>query len=365
MAINKTKKINKNNFFTKKAKTKTKKAKTKKAKTKTKTKKRRKRININSKRANIGGALENELPCKADPSSFPKCGKEGCVYLTGEQDNQVLKKQWKNYNEMQGFDLSNEGQEVAAESKNLAPKIISINKKPCDLISKIGSENDAPCIVKRRRKTKRGEKILYEEENRKSWCRNYGVENQCVVDDNMYNKFKSNRYINTPLIDTEKIPRQIVLPDVDSNVDGDVDSDNDEGLGDMHMKTDIDESFTNFKPVYLTDLQMERIKGLTINELIDKMLNSLGEERTMALARYWESERDKIIQEVKQLGYFSNDFNEDNIMIDVENDGLCSWINETLEKKEDITPDKIKQQFGKENILKIVDWGLLNRVNSR
>jgi hypothetical protein len=108
---------------------------------------------------------------------------------------------------------------------------------------------------------------------------------------------------------------------------------------------------------------MERVKGLTVNELIYKMFNSLGEERTMALSRDWENERDKLIYQVKQLGYFSNDFNEDNIMIDVENDELCSWINETLEKKEDITPEKIKQHFGKEDILKIVDWGLLNRVN--
>ena len=316
------------------------------------------------KRYNKGGALENKTSCKADTSLFPKCGKEGCVYLVGQEGNQVLKKQWKNYDEIPGFELSYEGQE-AAQSNNLAPKIFSINEKPCDLISKIGNETGAPCIVKRRRKTRKGEKILYEEEQRESWCRNYGVENQCVVDDNMYNRFKSSKYINNPLIEIEKIPRQITLPDVDSSIDGDIDSVNDEGLGDMHMKTDTDESFTNFKPVYLTDLQMERVKGLTVNELIYKMFNSLGEERTMALSRDWENERDKLIYQVKQLGYFSNDFNEDNIMIDVENDELCSWINETLEKKEDITPEKIKQHFGKEDILKIVDWGLLNRVNLR
>ena len=71
---------------------------------------------------------------------------------------------------------------------------------------------------------------------------------------------------------------------------------------------------------------------------------------------------DNLIEEIKRLGYASNDFNEDNIMIDVDDEELCNWINEMLNKKETITPEKIKQHFGKENILKIVDWGILRRV---
>jgi hypothetical protein len=315
------------------------------------------------KSRNWGGAFEDKITsCYADSNSFPKCGKEGCVYLLDEEGNEVVKKQWKDSNEIPSFELSYEGQQ-AAQSINLAPKIASVIMKPCDLISKIGSENNAPCIVKRRRKTKNGEKIIFEEEKRPTWCRNYGIDNQCVVDDNMYNKFKNSKYMKIPLIETSKIPKGILLPDVDSSIDGDVDSINNEGLGDMLMKPDIDNSFTYFKPIYLTDLQMERIKGLTMNDLIYKMLTNLGEERTRMLSPAWENERDMLIEQIKRLGYFSNDFNEDNIMIDVENEELCNWINEMLEKKIDVTPESVKQQFGKENILKIVDWGLLSKVN--
>jgi hypothetical protein len=357
MLTNKRKKVSKNKkkFFTftlknRKKNTYRKKSFHKKGK---KSKKRRKKVNK-------GGAFDSS--CKADPASFPKCGNEGCVYLIN--DNEVLKKQWKNYNEMSGFNLSIEGQK-SAEEQHLAPKINSINDKPCDLISKIGSEQDAPCIVKRRRATKSGEKILYEEEKRKSWCRNYGVKNQCIVNDIMYNKFKQN-YMNKPLIDMEKIPKQIQVPDIDTSIDGDINSDSDEGLGEMdYGEPVIHESFTNYKPVYLTDLQMERIKGITISELIAKMLETLGEERTKSLSKSWENERNDLIEKVRKLGYFSPDFNENNIMIDVQNEELCTWIDETLKKEEDITPEKIKEHFGKENILKIVDWGLLNKVNPR
>ena len=378
--IKKTKKINKINktkkkfFILKKNKKQTK-------KNRRKYKKYRKSNNKKSKRrVKWGGMIEGEgevnedpilkneitskdqldkISCKADPSAFPKCGKEGCVYLT--ENDTVTKKQWKNDREMDGYFLSIEGQQ-AAQVKNLAPKIISQNIKPCDLISKIGSENKAPCIVKRRRKTKSGEKIAYEEEKRESWCRNYGVENQCIVDENMYNRFKNSSFMNSALIDTAKIPKEIILPDVDSSIDGDVDSIDDEDLGDMLLETKIDKSFTNYNPVFLTDLKMERIKGLTISELITKMVNSLGEEDTKTVSKVWEDERDNLIEEIKRLGYASNDFNEDNIMIDVDDEELCNWINEMLNKKETITPEKIKQHFGKENILKIVDWGILRRV---
>ena len=168
--------------------------------------------------------------------------------------------------------------------------------------------------------------------------------------------------MNSALIDTAKIPKEIILPDVDSSIDGDVDSIDDEDLGDMLLETKIDKSFTNYNPVFLTDLKMERIKGLTISELITKMVNSLGEEDTKTVSIVWEDERDNLIEEIKRLGYASNDFNEDNIMIDVDDEELCNWINEMLNKKETITPEKIKQHFGKENILKIVDWGILRRV---
>ena len=70
----------------------------------------------------------------------------------------------------------------------------------------------------------------------------------------------------------------------------------------------------------------------------------------------------ELIEKIKEIGYTSKDFNEQNIMIDVDNDMLCSWIDDKLENGIPVTPQMIKEEFGKENILKIVDWGLLNEV---
>jgi hypothetical protein len=337
-------------YKTKKIKTKkikTKKIKTKKIKTKKiKTKKNKTKKNIK------GGELRSN--CLADPKNFPKCGKEGCVYL--DDDNSVTKKQWKTVQELPSYYLSIEGQ---TNSKPYAPLIDSTDIKPCNLISTIGNENKAPCFVKRHRNTRTGEKILYEEEQRDSWCRNYGIQNQCIIDKNMYDNFKNN--VNKVSFQG-KPNKSINLPEVDDMLDGDASSINDEDLGDLYDKIEIDESFTNLNPVFLTDIKMNRIKGITIAELIKEMYEILGEEITMSVSREWEDEKEKIIEQVLRIGYTSPDFNEQNIMIDIDSEDLCSWIDHTLATGEPVTPEKIKQHFGKEDILKIVDWGLLKKV---
>jgi hypothetical protein len=331
---------------------KTKKIKTKKIKTKKIKTKKIKTKKIKTKKNIKGGDLRSN--CLADPKNFPKCGKEGCVYL--DDDNYVTKKQWKKVQELPSFDLSIEGQ---TKSIPYAPEINSTDIKPCNLISMIDYENKAPCFVKRHRNTRTGEKILYEEEQRDSWCRNYGVKNQCVVDKNMYDNFKNN--VNK-LSFQGKPNKSITLPEVDDMLDGDAGSINDEDLGDLHDKIEIDESFTNLNPVFLTDIKMNRIKGVTIAELIKEMYEILGPEITMSVSREWEDEKEKIIEQVSRIGYTSPDFNEQNIMIDINSEDLCSWIDHTLATGEPVTPEKIKQQFGKEDILKIVDWGLLKKV---
>jgi hypothetical protein len=305
----------------------------------------------NKKKNIIGGELKYK--CSSNSENFPKCGKEGCVYL--DNDTSVTKKQWKTYQEIPSYFLSIEGQD---SSKNYAPNIISHNIKPCDLINIIGKENTAPCFVKRHRNTKSGEKILYEEEQRPSWCRNYGIKNQCIVDDNMYNNLKN----NVAKVSLQGKPsKNIKLPEVDDFLDGDASSIDDEDLGDLHGEIDIDESFTNLNPIFLTNTKMNRIKGITIAELIEQMYTSLGPEKTMAVSKEWEDEKENLLQQVSSIGYTSPDFNEQNIMIDVDNEGLCSWIDSMLLEGEPITPEKIKHQFGKEDILKIVDWGLLRK----
>jgi hypothetical protein len=344
-------KIKKNYNKTKNAKS-SKSTKRKSTKRKNAKSAKRKNAKTMKRKTIIGGEFKNK--CSSNSENFPKCGKEGCVYL--DNDNSVTKKQWKTYQEIPSYFLSIEGQD---SSKNYAPNIISHNMKPCDLINMIRKENTAPCFLKRHRNTKSGEKILYEEEQRPSWCRNYGIKHQCIVDENMYNNLKN----NVAKVSLQGKPsKNIKLPEVDDFLDGDASSIDDEDLGDLYGEIDIDESFTDLNPIFLTNITMDRIKGITIAELIEKMYTSLGPEKTMAVSKEWEYEKDKILKQVLSIGYTSPDFNEQNIMIDVDNEDLCSWIDTILLEGEPITPDKIKDHFGKEDILKIVDWGLLRKV---
>jgi hypothetical protein len=330
---------------------------TRKSKTrKSKTRKSRDRSRKTRSRKNIiGGLLTSN--CSADPSKFPKCGLEGCVYLD-DDNNYVTKKQWITPQQVPGYQLSIEGQ---TNSKPYAPNIISHSIKPCDMISV--EENKAPCFVKRYRNTRsEKKKILYEEEHRPSWCRNYGVENQCIVDKKMYEKFKNSvPKVTVPEV-THNSTRGVILPDTDSQLDGDVDASDDEKLGDLYNNVPIDKSFTYLNPVLLTDMKMDRVKGITINELVDEMFNILGAEKTSSVGKEWEDEIKRLIEIVKKNGYTSPDFNQNNIMIDVDSEELCKFIDETLAHGVPITPQMIKEFFGKDNILKIVDWGLLQRV---
>jgi hypothetical protein len=139
------------------------------------------------------------------------------------------------------------------------------------------------------------------------------------------------------------------------------DSIEDEGLGELLDTVDIPEKFTNLNPIYLTDITMNRVKGITIEELIREMVEIIG-EKTSSVADVWDAEMKKIIAQIAKIGYSSIDFHSANIMIDVDDESLCTWIDETLAQGIPITPDMIKKQFGKESILKIVDWGALKRV---
>jgi hypothetical protein len=325
-----------------------------------------KRHKHNNKTNKIGGDLTNN--CKADPSKFPKCGLEGCVYL--DNNNEVTKQQWKTNNQIIQHQLSLDGQ---INSKPYAPSIISENTKTCNVISRRGSENMAPCFVKRFRHTPTGTKILYEEETRDSWCKLYGQndngqnDNKCVVDDLMYNKFKNDTAPKSGIAITENDIREskIKLPETDDFLTGESSSIetgiDDEGLGKLLNNVPIDKSFTNINPIFLTNIKMNRIKGTTIFELISEMFEKIGLEKTKIVSDAWEREKNNIIAIINQRGYNSSDFNEQNIMIDVDDERLCLWIDNTLKEGIPITPEMIKTEFGKNNILKIVDWGLLTR----
>ena len=321
---------------------------------------RNKRHKHNNKTNKIGGDLTNN--CSADPSKFPKCGLEGCVYL--DNNNEVTKQQWKTNNQIIQHQLSLDGQ---INSKPYAPSIISENTKTCNVISRRGSENVAPCFVKRFRNTPSGTKILYEEETRDSWCKLYGTNKngqndyKCVVDDMMYEKFKTE---NAPKsgVPIEKHQIEGVLPEINESIEGDPMSIDTEELGDLENNVAINNGFTNINPIFLTNIKMNRIKGITIFELISEMFEKIGLEKTKIVSDAWEEEKNNIIAIIHERGYASPDFNEQNIMIDVDDERLCSWIDNTLKEGIPITPEMIKTEFGKNTILKIVDWGLLTRI---
>ena len=308
-----------------------------------------------------GGLLTSK--CSAVPANFPKCGKEGCVYLN--EDDTVTKQQWiKGELELNSRDLSVEGQ---TKSYPYSPKIKSNDAKICNTIHKIGSEDKSPCFVKRVRTTSSGQKILYEEEDRPGWCQNYGhPDTDCVVDDLMYNKFKdiSKKESIIPNPREDMISRlEDDISNMDIGLDGDVNAVDTDELGDLLMTAKPSPIFTSIDPFILSNVNSTRVKGITISELMAEMLALLGLDEVNKVSELWEMEKQEIEQKVLKLGYTSSDFNETNIMIDVDDERLCEWIDSELKDGHLITPDMIKQEFGKTEILVIVDWGLLRRVS--
>ena len=184
----------------------------------------------------------------------------------------------------------------------------------------------------------------------------------------MYNKFKNNNLSNSgiPITENEIREAKIKLPETDDFLTGESNSIetgiDDDGIGNLLNNVPIDESFTNVNPVFLTNIHMNRIKGITIFELISEMLKKLGIEKTKIVRDSWEEEKNKLIDIIYKRGYASRDFNEQNIMIDVDDERLCSWIDNTLKEGIPITPQMIKKEFNKDKILKIVDWGLLKKT---
>jgi hypothetical protein len=316
--------------------------------------KKHKTLKIKKLKNKKGGTLRDK--CLANHAHFPKCGKEGCVFLEG--DDRVVKQQWIPNREMPRHLSEVEAQRTSVE---IAPSVFDDIKTPCNLITKKGHENEAPCFVKRFRKTKNGDIIEYQEENRDSWCRSYGKKEQCVVDNKMYERFKHGVRKQMYIPPGTRIPES-VLPDVDSSTDGDPNAIEDEDLGDLHNDVVIPPAFTIFEPIFLTQTNMERIKGITINELLDEILIVLGKEKADSVKSEWEEEKDKIVARAKMYGYNSKDFHGDNIMIDVGDEKLCEWIDTTLEDGIPISPEMIKDTFKKMDILKIVDWGHLEKV---
>jgi hypothetical protein len=89
----------------------------------------------------------------------------------------------------------------------------------------------------------------------------------------------------------------------------------DEGLGKLLNNVPIDKSFTNINPIFLTNIKMNRIKGITIFELISEMFEKIGLEKTKIVSDAWEEEKNNIIAIIHERGYASPDFNEQNIRL--------------------------------------------------
>jgi hypothetical protein len=181
------------------------------------------------------------------------------------------------------------------------------------------------------------------------------------VDDKMYQRFKHGVRKQSLIPPGTRFPDG-VLPDVDSSTDGNPDAIDDEELGDLLNDVVIPPPFTGIEPVFLTQINMERIKGITIKELLDEIHVVLGEPAANSVKSSWDYEQRKIVDKAKTYGYTSEDFHVDNIMIDVGDEKLCEWIDATLEDGDPISPYMIRDEFKKTDILKIVDWGQLKKV---
>jgi hypothetical protein len=324
----------------------------KKANTKSKRKKSKHKKQTQKAQSIIKGG---DISCIADPKKFPKCGKEGCVYLNGE--NTVTKQQWKPDKDLEGHLFSVKGQQ---QSVPFSPIITDVNDRPCDVIYKKGNVNTPPCFVKRYRFINGKKQIVYEEESKKGWCLHYKSPHSCVVDDVMYDKFKTS--VPKVVYSGDRLNSSFKPEDLDAYLDGDYDGQTEDDLGDVVTDYHIPTSLTAINPIWLTHIRMNRIKGMTIFELMSEMFDKLGEEKTMSVSTLWESEKELLIQQVSEIGYVSEDFNEHNIMIDVDNETLCPWIDDLLKQGIPVTPELIKEHFQTQHILKIVDWGLLRKT---
>lgn len=279
--------------------------------------------------------------CKS--TGFPKCGKEGCVYLD-ENPDLVNKKEWKFGAAEVDYKARQNTYQLKASEKSFAPAIIEQNIIPCVNI-KTDSHSDK-CIIKNKNS-------VYEESQSPDLCQNWGKDHICKVDDILYNMLLDQL---SEKGDRKKMPVNVTLPDSDVNDDG------------SFKNTVESRRFINFNPIYLFSTKNTRVKGLTFEEYLYKIKqydeSIFDKEQIQQNIKLWTDELDTIIRNITALtGKFSEDFySMGNYMIDVNDETLCDYIDQQLDEFELITPEMIRKHYKIDPsvpILKIVDWGLL------
>ena len=267
-----------------------------------------------------------------------KTGMEGTVYLI--DINTVQKRMFKySHGEIEKF-LKNisELQRVAGEN-NLAPQVLRTNIKRCNIVHRDYNLNKAPCIKKVDSRSTRASVAspMYLYESRDNECRDNDIpeESVCSVNDFLFEKLKK---------------------DITSSVKNDL---------------------------YIVDLVMNRLGGITLDELWDYLTQKImlftqdPTEINKLLTKVqntWKDQIEILTQKLLEYGIRTTDMHYGNIMIDINNAGLCDFIkNIKIESAADLKkfefsefaeailnhPDFEGYGADDENFLKFIDFGAL------
>ena len=302
-----------------------------------------------------------------------KCGNEGCVYFTEDTATKML------IDTIDRLIFLQERCDMQKKAANLglAPELLNFKFIPITKINIKGK--DAPCYVKRGL-TLRGKKVIsYVLQTQKSWCRGYNKrsksypgyvlsddttieipENLFEVMKKLHGKYKvlvKNQSINFPNI----INNSTYEYNSDKPISNNVPYSNNELSADSNFSTiNTDTIHTKFIEqfnLFFIKIVSERIRGITINELYEYLVSK---RKTIDdIGPLWNKEIEYIRNLLRDEGIKVQDINENNVMIDVQNENVCSFIMENIDKNIPITPTLIREKYkGFKSILKVVDWGM-------
>jgi len=289
----------------------------------------------------------------------PKCGKEGCVYFTTDTAIKLVIE----HESKIGFLLDQiEKQKRAYNNKpSLAPNVLGYSIKKCNKINIL--EEPAPCYVKRGIPGNPiGDATFYMNQTNPSWCVGYERNGK---------KFKPYEFSEESNC---KIPREsyehmlkrygekYALKEGFNTIDyyDYLESDENRSNDIFSQVTDEFRNLENYKSLYIIEIISERVKGLTVAELYDKIAHKYKDKITDILpiiGPEWQTEINKLNDILKSIGCGLNDLAEGNAMIDVGTSGID--IDDIIDKNQGgVTPTLIKSLLKSEIILKAIDWGM-------
>jgi hypothetical protein len=306
-----------------------------------------------------GGTLQCTHQNNAGNRIPPKCGQEGCVYFDEDRVTKIIIT--PDMQRIAHLERRRDDQNKA-HKLGIAPQCIEFTSKICPKINIEGQ--DAPCYVKRGVELSGSKKISYIEQKNKSWCRGYrsrsGKEmsgyledHACEVPKESYDKMIQEFGKNRVMVQEY----HNVMP----NVNMIANENNSNGSNSEYNRTDdntIKHQFLYSGNMFIIKIVSERINGITIDELYEYIISKGKVDMVKKIGPLWQEEIVRIMRILDSSKISLSDVHSGNVMIDVGDSTLCNFIMDHIDRDVPITPDIIREQFGKQNILKIVDWGI-------